>query len=158
MPEISFTSSELETLARAVHVADWVANSHTGEGVGERLPLGEIPDKIYRALNAGKILEPWPEDPVTGQIFEPREWEEKNLRELVDPFSDEEAYERIIELAADQIFRRLFGEKAFPDAPEEAAEILTSIEDAIEKRCDEGAEIRISVAGWSPRREDFQNA
>ncbi|MFP4352082.1 MAG: hypothetical protein ACLFRP_04825 [Puniceicoccaceae bacterium] len=155
MPEISFTSSELELLGRAVHVADWVANSHAGDSAGERLPLDEIPDKIYRALNAGKILEPWPEDPETGRIFEPREWEEKNLTEIVDPFADEAAYERIIELAADQVFRELFGENAFADTPEKAAGILASIEDAIEQRCEEGASIRISIDGWHPRPQDF---
>lgn len=156
MTEISFTSSELENLARAVHVADWVANSHAVETAEERLPLDEVRRKIYKSLNSARILEPWPEDPVTGRIFEPKEWEEANLREIVDPFSDEQVWNRIVESIADQVFEQLFGENDFSDKPSEKAEILASIENTIENRCSEGAAIHIAVAGWSPTREDFR--
>jgi hypothetical protein len=155
MPSISFTQRELEDLSRAIHVADWVANSHAAERAEERLPLDEVRQKIYRARNESELFEPWEEDPVTGEVFEPATWEDESFRKVIDPFVDEETSRRIVEFAADRIFEEWFGKEHLADQPENRSDLLGDIEDAIADGIEAGGSIRFEYEGPLPDKDSF---
>lgn len=155
MPELHFSKAELALLAKAVYVADWVANSHAEDESAERLDLDEVRRKIYRALNEGEVLEPWEEDAVTGEIFEPKEWEEETLAALVDPFVEDAVGERVIARLADQYFEEWFGKDAFADQPDRRADLLYDIEDAIGDGIDQGGKVDLVYRGPLPSKEEF---
>jgi len=48
MPEIHLSKDELHLLARAIYVADWVANSHAEEESERRIDLDEVRRKVKR--------------------------------------------------------------------------------------------------------------